>query len=152
MYDLVSIGQRLEEQGYRITPSRLAVVEAALEHSGHFSVDDILSRLPGVGRATVFRTMKLLSQMGILCRILLEDGSLRYRVSHRRDHHHHLVCVSCGGVEELDACIAAGAIDDLARSTGYDIEGHWLEFYGRCGPCRSGQAQKKGAQRRERRQ
>jgi len=152
MYNLESIEQQLEEQGYRITPSRLAVVEAALEHSGHFSVDDILSRLPGVGRATVFRTMKLLSQMGILCRVLLEDGSLRYRVSHRRDHHHHLVCVSCGSVEELDACIAAGAVDDLARSTGYAIEGHWLEFYGRCGPCRSGETQEREPQHRGRKQ
>jgi Fur family ferric uptake transcriptional regulator len=137
MYNLESIVQRLEEQRYRITPSRLAVVTAVLERSGHFSVDDILSQVPGVGRATVFRTMKLLSEMGMLCRVLLEDGSLHYRVSRRQDHHHHLVCVSCASVQELDACIDPDVLNDLARSTGYEIEGHWLEFFGRCAACRN---------------
>ena len=137
MYSLESIVQRLEEQRYRITPPRLAVVTAVLDRSGHFSVDDILGQLPGIGRATVFRTMKLFSEMGILCRVLLEDGSLRYRLSHRQDHHHHLVCVSCASVQELDACIDPETLDELARSTGYEIEGHWLEFFGRCAACRN---------------
>ena len=140
MYNLESVVQRLDEQRYRITPSRLAVVTAVLHRRGHFSVDDILSQVPRVGRATVFRTTKLLSEMGILCRVLLEDGSLRYRLSHRQDHHHHLVCVSCTSVQELDACIDPEVLDDLARSTGYQIEGHWLEFYGRCDTCRSSEA------------
>jgi Fur family ferric uptake transcriptional regulator len=140
MYNLESIAQRLEEQRYRITPSRLAVAKAVLDRSGHFSVDDILVQLPGVGRATVFRTMKLLSEMDILCRVLLEDGSLRYRVSHRQDHHHHLVCISCASVQELDACIDPEVLGDLARSTGYEIEGHWLEFFGRCAACRNSAA------------
>lgn len=137
MYNLESVVQRLEEQGYRVTPSRLAVVEAVLDRSGHFSVDDILSRVPEVGRATVFRTMKLLSEMDVLCRVLLDDASLRYRVSHRQDHHHHLVCVSCASVQELDACIDPEVLSDLARTTGYEIEGHWLEFFGRCTACRN---------------
>jgi len=140
MHNLESIVQRLEEQRLRITPSRLAVVAAVLDRSGHFSVDDILGRVPQVGRATVFRTMKLLSEMGVLCRILLDDGSLRYRVSHRQDHHHHLVCVSCASVQELDACIDPDVLGDLARSTGYEIEGHWLEFFGRCAACRNSAA------------
>jgi Fur family ferric uptake transcriptional regulator len=140
MYNLESIVRQLQEQRYRITPSRLAVVKAALDRSGHFSVDDILSQAPGVGRATVFRTMKLLSEMGMLCRILLEDGSLRYRLSQRQDHHHHLVCVSCASVQELDACIDPEVLDDLARTTGYEIEGHWLEFFGRCTTCRKSEA------------
>jgi Fur family ferric uptake transcriptional regulator len=140
MYNLESIVRQLQEHRYRITPSRLAVVKAALDRSGHFSVDDILSQVPGVGRATVFRTMKLLSEMGIVCRILLEDGSLHYRLSQRQDHHHHLVCVSCASVQELDACIDPEVLDDLARSTGYEIEGHWLEFFGRCTACRKSEA------------
>ena len=140
MYKLKSVVQRLEEQSYRITPARLAVVKAVLARSGHFSVDDILGRVPGVGRATVFRTMKLLSEMGMLCRVLLEDGSLRSRVSRRQGHHHHLVCVSCASVQELDACIAPDVLGDLAQSTGYEIEGHWLEFFGRCAACRNSAA------------
>jgi len=136
MYELEPVLQRLEDQGYRITPSRLAVVAAVLTHAGHFTVDDIMGQLRGVGRATVFRTMKLLAEIGIVCRVLLENGHLHYRVS-RQGHHHHLVCVSCGGVQDLDDCIVADLVGELSASTGYNIEGHWLELYGRCGACRS---------------
>ncbi|MGQ9573229.1 MAG: Fur family transcriptional regulator [Dehalococcoidia bacterium] len=142
MHGFESIVQHLGGQRYRITPARLAIVTAVLQRNGHFSVDDILSDVPGVGRATVFRTMKLLSEMGILCRVLMDDGSLRYRVSHHQGHHHHLVCTSCASVQELDACVDPHVLADLARSTGYEIEGHWFEFFGRCAACRDSATQK----------
>jgi Fur family ferric uptake transcriptional regulator len=135
MDKLQSILHRIEDRGYRITPPRLAVVAAVLRQTGHFTVDDILSHTPKVGRATVFRTVKLLTEMDILCRVLLGDGSLHYRVSHRDGHHHHLVCTSCGGVQALDECIVTDTVGELSRSTGYQIEGHWLELYGQCGAC-----------------
>jgi len=137
MPELESLIHRLEALRHRITPSRVAVIAAVLAQSGHFSVDDILHTAHNVGRATVFRTMRLLTDLDILCRVLLEDGSLHYRVSRRDDHHHHLVCVSCGNVRELADCAVGDLVRDLAAATEYDIEGHWLEFYGRCASCRS---------------
>lgn len=137
MADLQSVIHRLEGLGHRITPSRVAVIAAVLTQRGHFSVDDILRKARNVGRATVFRTMRLLTDQDILCRVLLEDGSMHYRVSHRGDHHHHLVCVSCGNVCELEDCAIGDLVRELAAATEYDIEGHWLEFYGRCASCRS---------------
>jgi Fe2+ or Zn2+ uptake regulation protein len=134
---LRSLLQRLEEQGHRLTPARLAVVAAVLDRRGHFSVDDILNQVPGVGRATVFRTMKLLSETEALCRVLLDDGSLRYRLRRRRGHHHHVVCISCGGVQDLSECVVSEVVGELSRTTGYDIQGHWLELYGRCRACRT---------------
>ena len=128
--------QRLETQGHRLTVSRLAVLAAVLAQKGHFSVEDVLRRCPGIGRATAFRTMRLLAETDIVCRVLLEDGSLRYRLS-RRGHHHHLVCVACGNVEDLNTCIVNDLVEGLSRSADYEIDGHWLEFYGRCGSCRS---------------
>lgn len=136
MSELESVIRRLEAVHHRITPSRVAVIAAVLSHSGHFSVDDIVRQARAVGRATVFRTMRLLTEMDIVCRVLMEDGSLRYRVS-RRGHHHHLVCVSCGAVQDLDECAVGGLVRELAAATEYEIEGHWLEFYGRCAACRS---------------
>jgi Fur family ferric uptake transcriptional regulator len=136
MTELQPILQQIESRGYRVTPSRVAVFSAVLSQVGHFTVDDVLSICSGVGRATVFRTMRLLTEMGIVCRVLLEDGSLHYRLS-RRGHHHHLVCGSCGVVKDLDACVVGDLVRDLSDSTGYEIEGHWLEFYGRCAVCRS---------------
>jgi len=136
MSELQSIIQRLEARGCRLTASRLAVLAAVLAQKGHFTVEDVLRRCPGIGRATAFRTMRLLAEMDIVCRVLLEDGSLHYRLS-RRGHHHHLVCVACGDVEDLDKCLVSDLVKSLPGPAGYQIEGHWLEFYGRCGSCRS---------------
>ena len=132
-----SITRRLQALNHRITPARLGVITAVLTQSGHFSVDDILRTAHNVGRATVFRTIRLLSDLDILCRVLLEDGSLHYRVSRRDDHHHHLVCVSCDNVRELEDCAVGDLAQELAAATDYHIDGHWLEFYGRCASCRS---------------
>lgn len=137
MPELESIARRLQALGHRATPARLGVIAAVLAQGGHFSVDDILRRTRNVGRATVFRTMRLLTDLDIVCRVLMDDGSLHYRLSRRSRHHHHVVCVSCDNVRALDDCAVGDSVPDLAAATGYDIEGHWLEFYGRCAECRS---------------
>ena len=136
MSELESVIRKLEALDHRITPSRVAVIAAVLAQSGHFSVEDVLRQARAVGRATVFRTMRLLTELDVVCRVLLEDGSLHYRVS-RRGHHHHLVCVSCGNARDLDECAVGDLVRELAAATEYEIEGHWLEFYGRCAACRS---------------
>ncbi|MCH6555731.1 MAG: transcriptional repressor, partial [Chloroflexi bacterium] len=124
MSELESVIRKLEALDHRITPSRVAVIAAVLAQSGHFSVEDVMRQARAVGRATVFRTMRLLTDLEIVCRVILEDGSLHYRVS-RRGHHHHLVCVSCGNVQDLDECAVAGLVRELAAATEYEIEGHW---------------------------
>ncbi len=135
MSDLDLIVQRLELRGHRITDSRWRVLEAVVQAPAHFTVEDVVHLLPDVGRATVFRTMKLLLDLNVVCRVLMEDGSLHYRLS-TRGHHHHLVCRSCGRVEDFSKCDVSSLVDELARNTAYQIEGHWLEVYGRCASCR----------------
>ena len=136
MSDLDLIIQRLELRGHRITASRRRVLEALLAAPAHFTVDDVLQQVADVGRATVFRTMKLLQDLNVVCRVMMEDGSLHYRLS-TRGHHHHLVCRSCGQVADFANCDVSSLIEQLARSTDYQIEGHWLEVYGRCASCRA---------------
>lgn len=135
MSALEEITRWLEARGYRVTPSRRAVIAAILQQPGHFTVDDLLRRCRGAGRATLFRTLRLLSQIGVVCRVLMEDGTRHYAVS-RREHHHHLVCTACGQVQDLDQCAIEGALRELSQSSGYEIDGHWLELYGRCYACR----------------
>jgi Fur family ferric uptake transcriptional regulator len=137
MSDLEALSLKLEARGYRVTPPRRAVLAAILQQQGHFSVDDLLHRCRGAGRATVFRTIRLLTELGVVCRVLLDDGSLHYRLSQRSQHHHHLVCTGCGRVQDLDDCSVSDLVRELAGSSGYEIEGHWLEFYGHCATCRS---------------
>jgi len=137
MSDLEALSLKLEARGYRVTPPRRAVLAAILQQQGHFSVDVLLHRCRGAGRATVFRTIQLLTELGAVCRVLLDDGSLHYRLSQRTQHHHHLVCTGCGRVQDLDDCSVSDLVRELAGSSGYEIEGHWLEFYGHCATCRS---------------
>jgi Fur family ferric uptake transcriptional regulator len=136
MSDLENISLRLEALGYRVTPSRRAVIAAILAREGKFTADELTTRCRGAGRATVFRTLRLLTEIGVVCRVLMEDGSLRYLVS-ERGHHHHLVCTDCGRVDDLDACAITDFVRDLSWATGYEVEGHWLELYGRCQECRT---------------
>ena len=136
MSDLDLITDRLELHGHRVTASRRAVLRAVLAQPAHFSVEDVLRRTRRVGRATVFRTMKILLDLNILCRIALEDGDVQYRLS-TRGHHHHLVCVDCRRVEDFTMCDVAPLVRQLAAATEYEIEGHRLEVYGRCSDCRA---------------
>ena len=127
--------ERLEMRGHRMTDSRRRVLDAVMAQAAHFTVDDVLHSTRNVGRATVFRTMKLLLDLNIVCRVMLDDGTLHYRVS-TRSHHHHLVCIDCGRVEDFSQCDVQSLTRDLAQATGYEIERHWLEVYGRCHACR----------------
>ena len=127
--------EALEERGHRSTAPRCALATAIGEQDRHFTAEGLRRQLPPrLGRATVYRTLKILVEAGVLCRVLLEDGDLHYQLSHR-GHHHHLLCVECGLSEDLTGC----DIEDLLRSTsayhGFELSGHWLEVYGRCREC-----------------
>lgn len=135
MSDIDLIVERLELRGHRMTTSRRRVIDAVLAQDGHFTVDAILHKTRRVGRATVFRTMKLLQDLNIVCRVLLDDGTLHYRLSTGR-HHHHLVCVECGRVEDFSQCDVESLVRDLQKATQYEVQAHWLEVYGRCQTCR----------------
>lgn len=136
MSDLEDITLKLEARGYRVTPSRRAVVATILQQKSHFTADDLATHCRGAGRATVFRTIRLLTELGVVCRVLLDDNSPRYLVSRRGQHHHHLVCSDCGAVQDLDVCSVTDALREVAEASGYEIDGHWLELYGRCSECR----------------
>ena len=138
-----SLGEQLldtlEEQGYRSTSPRRAVVHAIAAQQHHFAAEELREQLPSVGRATVFRSLKLLVEAGALCRILLEDGNLHYQLSHR-GHHHHLLCVECGTSEDLLGCDIEDLLQELSAAHDFQLSGHWLEVYGRCRNCLNGQA------------
>jgi Fur family transcriptional regulator, ferric uptake regulator len=135
MSDIDLIIERLELRGHRITNSRRRVIEAVLAQPAHFTVDDVLHSTRKVGRATVFRTMRLLLDLNIVCRVMLDGGNLHYRLS-SRGHHHHLVCNDCGRVEDFTQCDVEPLVKELAKAMDYEIEAHWLEVYGRCQACR----------------
>ena len=125
--------RELDDNGFRVTSTRRAVVESIANNDAPFSAEDLAEELPEVGRATVYRTLRLLQDMGYLCRVLMEDGSPRYQRSHK-SHHHHLICVACGDVRELD-CEVSDMVAPALRRSGFEPVGHRLEVYGRCRGC-----------------
>ncbi len=130
-----AVDELLKANGFRLTARRRAVVDAALAADEPFSVAEMQRRLPQLGRATVFRTIRLLVELGLLCRVLLEDGTPCYRSSAAAHHHHHLVCTGCGSVEDFAECDLDAVSVALAGRTNYDIQGHRLELFGLCPAC-----------------
>jgi Fur family transcriptional regulator, ferric uptake regulator len=132
------------ELGLRNTAPRRAIADwlaRAAANGRDFSADDLWQDLlqgaqPG-GRATVFRTLDALERNGILDRIELADGSRRYRVCGSGEHHHHIVCVVCGKVSEVrTACLSTETVDEIEDETGFSIERHSIELFGKCESCK----------------
>ena len=124
----------LGEQGYRSTSPRRAVLQAVASQRRHFTAEELRQQLPGVGRATIYRSLKLLVDSGVLCRVLLEDGNLHYQLSHQ-GHHHHLLCVECGDSQDLLGCDIEELLKEVSIAHNFQLSGHWLEVYGRCHNC-----------------
>ena len=128
----------LEDRGYRSTAPRRAIIRILEAKREGFTADEIGNELPGVGRATVFRTLKLLLEAGVICKLNLLNGAPRYSLS-RVEHHHHTVCVRCGNVGEF----RAATVERLMRAIGGDIPGdivgHRIELYVTCRRCLEGE-------------
>ncbi len=129
----------LEAAGYRLTEPRRAVARLIAAREGHFSaadlIDDARVRGLGIGRATIFRSLELMTELGVLERLDLPSGEHAY-VACEPAHHHHVVCEVCGRVTEIDDRGLAAAVQDIERRTGWQVESHRLELYGRCPRCR----------------
>ena len=117
--------------GYKATPQRLAVLEAVAAEQ-HQSIEGIRSRCPEVGMVTVYRTLDLLSGLGLVRRLDLGGGP-RYELA--EDHHHHLICEGCGEITEFERCpMDRRGLPDVARD--FEVRAHSLEVYGTCSDCR----------------
>jgi Fur family ferric uptake transcriptional regulator len=107
--DTEKLKEQLKTEGYKLTPQRRAILNVIAENEGkHLSTEEIYDivkvNCPEIGLATVYRTLQLLEKMGVVCRMNFDDGCNRYElVHHYEDHqHHHLVCLKCGSVEEVE--------------------------------------------------
>ena len=122
---------RIRGGGYKATPQRLAVWEA-IAGGQHQRLEEIRDRCPGVGLVTVYRTLDLLSGLGMVRRLDLGDGP-RYELA--EDHHHHLICEGCGSVAEFEQCpLDPGRLPWVWGD--FEVRAHSLEVYGTCADCK----------------
>ena len=132
-----------DQECQRTTRPRRVIAERLAElarSGGDFSMDDLWQDLrqtePRLGRATVYRSVEMLVNAGLLDRIEFADGTHRYRVCGGDEHHHHLTCTRCHCVVDVDVCIPSEQFAALSARTNFSIEGHSITLFGLCAACR----------------
>ena len=135
-----SIVTALDLAGYRLTEPRRSVAALIAEQDGHFTAAELVraarARRLGVGRATIFRTLEVLEDLGAVERLDLPSGEHAY-VGCEPAHHHHVVCSRCGRTDEIDDAGLRTIVEDVARRTGYRVDDHRLELFGLCPACQT---------------
>jgi Fur family ferric uptake transcriptional regulator len=133
----------LDRAGYRVTEPRRAVAGLIAERDGHFTAADLVAEAGrqrlGIGRATIFRALDVLLELGAVERIDLPTGEHAY-VGCEPAHHHHVVCSRCGRTSEIGDAGLRAFVEDVGRRTGYAIDTHRVELFGLCPSCSSAEA------------
>ncbi|HBR65214.1 MAG: transcriptional repressor [Dehalococcoidia bacterium] len=124
----------LEDHGLRITAPRQKIVDYIHGAAEGFTAEKMADDLSNVSRATVFRTLKILLEANVICRLSMPGGNPRYSLS-RVDHHHHTVCISCGRVGEFRASTIERLLKGIESDIPGAIVGHNIEFYIKCDAC-----------------
>jgi len=136
------IKEALHDAKYKLTPQREVTLRVLLENeSDHLSAEDVFMKVkekyPEIGLATVYRTLELLNELKILDKINFGDGVARYdlRKEGAEHFHHHLVCISCGDVEEIEEDLLGDVEDKVENDFHFKITDHRLTFHGVCKSC-----------------
>jgi Fur family transcriptional regulator, ferric uptake regulator len=133
----------LERDGYRLSAPRSAVVETLADLGCSVTAKEIGDRLrerdEDVGVASIYRTLDLLERLGLARRVDAAEGIARYEpVDPSGEHHHHLVCASCGEVTAFEDRDLERAIERLSGRVDYAIDAHDVTLRGECPACRAG--------------
>lgn len=130
----------IARKGLKSTRQREIILDFFLSSKRHMSVEELYRKLrarhPGIGYATVCRTLKLLAQSGIAHDMRFGDGQTRYECLVEGGHHDHLVCTGCGAIAEFENKTIEDLQKAVAESHGFVIHSHKLELYGLCAKCR----------------
>lgn len=131
--------QRLRDSGYKLTNARTVVLETLEKYEGHMTSAEILdavsSRDSSIGRASVFRTLDLLTRLAIIRPTYIDGAMSPTYVLLPGGHHHHIVCVNCNRVIEFEECGLSELQTRLEDEYGVQMTGHLLEFFGTCAVC-----------------
>ena len=130
--------EHLRDAGYRNTPARRAVLQALIDGPSHMRAPDVVAAVdetsPSVGRASVYRTLELLTKLGLVQSSTLGGTETTYMLA-PSGHHHHAICLECRATIEIEECVVGELEGLLHERTGFEIRGHLLEIYGLCPRC-----------------
>jgi Fur family ferric uptake transcriptional regulator len=129
----------MAKRGLRSTKQREEILEAFFSHSDHVSIEELLARVrlrdPAIGYATVYRTLKLLTESGVAHERKFGDGLTRYELADDDTHHDHLICVDCHRIVEFEEPRVEALQDEIAAKHGFVVRSHKHELYGLCPDC-----------------
>jgi len=133
--DIVS---KLSERGYRLTPQRMMILSAIENSNDHISAEEIYTQVaakyPHINISTVYRTLELLKELGLVTETDLGGGRVRYHPADK-GHHHHLVCTECGAIIDLDESVLSSLKSVLLREYEFSADLRHLAIFGRCVKC-----------------
>ncbi len=129
----------LSEQGLRLTKQRELIVDFLLNVERHVTQYDVYQALKhrGIGKVTVFRTLKMLEECRLAERVTSPRGLPKYEIKHERPHHDHLICVECGAVREVQWPEVERIQEKTCRSLKFIPVWHRHEIFGRCLSCQT---------------
>lgn len=135
----MELSRRLRNRGYRSTPQRGAVFEILSENAGRpMNIEEILDlsgrKLPGIGVATVYRTLELFLELGVAQQVHLHEDSQHYEINNGH-HHHYMVCNSCGSTRMLEACAIDRLEDFIWDESDFLVTSHCMTLFGYCPSC-----------------
>ncbi len=140
--DMELLKNNLKEKGYKLTPQRRAIVDMIIEKEGeHLTAEEIYDEVkkncPDIGLATVYRTVLLLEEVGVIYKLDLNDGCSRYELVHSNEEHrhHHLVCNNCKKVIEVEDDLLEELEEVIQTTYGFKILDHSVKFFGICSQC-----------------
>ena len=137
---LEEITARLRHAGHKVTPQRVAIIKAVLQSSELLTPAALTEKVrqvdPSIGEVTVYRTLNILSELGLVCVVHTGENTHRY-IGRPTGHHDHLICSECGRVVDFTGCNFGSLVKRLVSETGFSILDHRLDFFGRCRECTS---------------
>ena len=130
----------ISKKNLRYTFQRDLIIEELHINKGHLTTDEfyeiIKEKHPEIGKATVYRTLKLLEEANLTSKIEFGDGRIRYELCTDKEHHDHLICEKCKkSVEVIDPKIES-LQKELVESHGFHLTGHRLYLFGICQECK----------------
>ncbi len=133
------LSRYMAKHGLKSTRQRSLIVDTFFEMDGHHTVEDLWGKVrerdSKVSVATVYRTMKLLSECGLAHPRNFGDGQTRYEAAVGRGHHDHLICTRCGNIVEFEEERIEQLQEIVARQHGFSVISHKMELYGLCPNC-----------------
>jgi len=133
----------LKDKDFRLTPQREAILRILLTaEENHMTAEDIynITRIknPEIGLATVYRTLDLFENLGIVARLDFCEGGRKYELStdQEKHYHHHLVCLGCADIIEFNEDLLDDLEARVANQSNFKITDHSLQFFGYCSKCR----------------